>query len=70
MDRMIRESCEHVCEPSLRLDVVELASLNQCIGSGCTMASGVRAREGPVLLDRQIRPSSRKRVKATQRLRM
>ena len=48
MHRMIGDAGEDISEPSLRVDVVELTSLNQCISGSCTMPSGVRAREGPI----------------------
>jgi hypothetical protein len=46
---MIRQSGEHVHEPSLRIDIVEFGGLDQRVDGGGAMAAFVRACEGPVL---------------------
>jgi hypothetical protein len=80
--RVFRQRAEDIGEPGARIDVVQLAGFNQCINGNNALAAAVGAGEGPVvptnaaqarstaLLDRQIRPSLRKRVIATQRLRL
>src|SRR5262249_60893487 len=81
---VIRQAGEHVGEPSLRIDIVELGSGDQRVDRSGAPAAVVGAGEGPVLspesdgrssrsaalFDTQRRPSSRKRVKASQRLRL
>jgi hypothetical protein len=39
---MIGQSCEHVDKPSLRINIVKLAGLDQGIGGSSAMSSGVR----------------------------
>ena len=84
LGRMIWQLSEHVGEPGLRIDVVELRGCDECVDSSRSTATFVRAGEGPVaapsamarssrsaaLLDMHRRPSSRKRVSALQRLRL
>ena len=81
---MARQPGEDVGEPGARVDAVELCRLDQRVHGGGPVAAGVGSREGPVasadrdaaksalgrltLLETQTRPSSRKRVKAGQRL--
>ena len=38
------EPCEHMGEPGLRIDIVELEGLDQCIDGGGTLASLIGAR--------------------------
>ena len=80
---MIRQAGEYVGKPGLRIDVVELGGGNQRVDRSGAPAALIGASEGPVLspegngrswrsaalFDMQRRPSSRKRVKASQRLR-
>jgi hypothetical protein len=40
--RVIRQACQHVGEPSLWIDVVELACLDKGIDRCCSVAAGVR----------------------------
>ena len=81
---VIRQAGEHVGEPGLRVDIVELGGRDQRVDGSGAPAAFVGAGEGPVLspkatarssrsaalFDMQRRPSSRKRVKASQRLRL
>src|SRR5450755_2019726 len=46
--RVIRQACQHVGEPSLGIDVVELACLDKGIDRGCSVAPGIGTREGPI----------------------
>ena len=46
---MILQPCEDIGEPGLRIDIVELGSLDQRIDGGSAPAAFVRASEGPVL---------------------
>src|SRR5260370_15343107 len=46
---MILQTCEHVGEPGLRIDVVELCSLDQRVNGCSAPAAGVGAGEGPVV---------------------
>ena len=52
---MIRQAREHVGEPSLRVDVVELGGLDKRVDGGRSMAAFVGACEGPVLAPRRER---------------
>ena len=45
---MIGQSGEHVCEPSLRVDVVELGGLDESVDGGGAMAAFVRSCEVPI----------------------
>jgi len=77
--RMIGETRQDIGEPGLRIDIVELARLDQRIDSRGSLTAGVGAGEGPVstpdgyapqarsaaLFVMQMTPSSRKRVKAS-----
>lgn len=77
---MIGDPGQYVGKPCLRIDVGELRRLDQRIHDGRSVATAVRAAECPVaapdgdatnaalggILDRQMRPSSRKRVNAAQ----
>jgi hypothetical protein len=38
---MIGKPGEHVGKPGLRIDVVHLAGLDQCVDGGCTIAASV-----------------------------
>ena len=81
---MVGQAGQHVGKPSLRIERVEFGGRDQGVDRGGATAAFVGAGEGPVftahgngtepasaaLFDRQIRPSSRKRVKACQRVRM
>src|SRR6266853_2429312 len=83
-DLVIGDACEHVGEPSLRINIVELGRLNQCQHYRGALAAAIGAGEEPdfrpsaiplsvrsaALLLRQILPSSRKRVKGSMRLSM
>ena len=78
LGRMIRQAGQHVGEPSLWIDVVELGGGDQRVDGSGAPAAFVGAGEGPVwrptatarssrsaaLLDMHRRPSSRKRVSA------
>jgi hypothetical protein len=76
---------QQVCEPGLRIDVVEFGSADQGIDRGGALAATVGAGKQPsfapegnaahrarsaALLVRQMRPSSRNRVKVGQRFSM
>ena len=50
---MILQACEHVGEPGLRIDVVELGGLDQRVDGGGAPAAGVGAGEGPVVAGRR-----------------
>ena len=83
-DGMLGDAGEHVGEPGLRVDVVHLRRDDQAVHGGGALAAAIGAGEQPrlpskgntaqarsaALFDRQTRPSSRKRVKAGQRLSM
>ena len=45
---VIGQSCEHVGEPSLRVNIVELGSGDQRVDGSCPAAAFVGAGEGPV----------------------
>jgi hypothetical protein len=45
---VIRQACQHVGEPSLRINVIELACLDKGIDRGGSVAPGIGTREGPV----------------------
>ena len=45
---VIRQAGEHVGEPSLRIDVVELGGVDERVEGGGASAAFVRAGEGPV----------------------
>jgi hypothetical protein len=45
---VIGQACQHVGEPSLWIDVVELACLDEGIDRGCSVAPGIGTREGPI----------------------
>lgn len=47
--RVILQARQHVCEPGLRVDVVELRGLDQRVDGGGAPAAGVGAGEGPVV---------------------
>jgi hypothetical protein len=49
LGRMIRQPREHIDEPSLRVDVVELGGLDERVDGGGAMAAFVGACEGPIL---------------------
>ena len=80
---VIRQTSQDVGEPGLRIDVIELGGGDQRVDRSGAPAAFVGAGEGPVfrpratarssrsaaLFDMQRRPSSRKRVNASQRLR-
>jgi hypothetical protein len=82
--RMIRQAGQHVGEPGLRIDVVELGAGDEGVEGRCAPAAFLRISEGPVatpqcrgaklppaaLLDMHRRPSLRKRVSSVQRLRL
>jgi hypothetical protein len=81
---MIRQAGEQVGEPGLRVDVIELASGDQGVNGSAATAALVGAAECPVpppyrdrpqlsfgrVIGHAILPSSKKRVYASQRLRM
>jgi hypothetical protein len=46
--RIVGQSCEHVGEPGLRIDAVELGGLDQRVDGGGALAALVGAGEGPV----------------------
>ena len=46
---MILQAGQHVGEPGLRIDVVELGGLDQGVDGGGAPAAGVGAGEGPVV---------------------
>jgi hypothetical protein len=45
---MVWEACQHVGEPSLRIDVVEFACLDEGIDRGSSVAPCIGTREGPI----------------------
>jgi hypothetical protein len=45
---MVRQPCKHIGEPGARVDIIELATLNQRIDRCGPTAAGVGAGEGPV----------------------
>ena len=47
--RVIGDARQHVSEPSLRIDVVELRGLDQRVKDGGTLAAAIRAAEQPRL---------------------
>jgi hypothetical protein len=47
--RVIRQTSQHVRDPSLRVDVVELGGCDQRVDRGGAAATFVGAGEGPVL---------------------
>jgi hypothetical protein len=75
---------EHIGEPGLGIDVIEARRLDQRVHESGALAAAIGAREQPGLaaecdpaqgalrgvVVRQIRPSSRKRVKGAQRFSM
>ena len=63
---VVGDTVEHVSEPGLRVDAVELGGADQRIDQRRAFARSARSA---ALLVMQIRPSSRKRVNAGQRLR-
>jgi len=81
---VIRQSGKHVCEPSLRIDAVELGGLDQRVDCGGAMAAmsepakvqflrptaTQRTARSAALLDMHRRPSPRKRVSAVQRFKL
>ena len=81
---METDAAQDVGEPSLRVDAIELGGADQGVDRRRALAATIGTREQPrlpaegntaqralaALFDRQIRPSSRKRVKAGQRLSM
>jgi hypothetical protein len=81
---MIWQSGEHVGEPGTRIDVVELGGLDQRVDGCGAPAAVVRSCKSPIaaadgnttqrplggLLDTHNRPSSRKRVRLLQQLRL
>ncbi len=46
---MVGDACEHVGEPGLWVDVVELRGLDQCVDDGGALATAIRAAEQPRL---------------------
>ena len=80
----IGDAGEHVGEPGLRIDIVQLGGLDECVHESGAFRPALRSREQPGfaaegdaaqrplggLLVRQARPSSRKRVNAGQRVGM
>ena len=81
--RMVNDAAQHVGELGLRVDVVELGGADERADGGGALAAAVGIGEQPglaaamprsersaELLVRQMRSSSRKRVKVTQRLSM
>ena len=73
---MLGDAGEHVGQPSLGVDIVELGGDDEAVQEGGALAAAIGAGEQPrsarsaVLLVRQMRPSSRKRAKEAQRLSM
>ena len=79
---MIGDTGEHVGEPGLRVNVVELGGSDRGVNGGRPFAAAIRPANGQTrppsatprevrsaaLLLRQMRPSSIKRVKASQRV--
>ena len=79
---MVGDAAEHVGEPSLRIDKVELGGADQGVDRRGSFAATARTGKQPgfppegnlrsacsaALLVRQMRPSSGKRVKVGQRL--
>jgi hypothetical protein len=72
LGRVIGQASEHVGEPGLRVDIVELGGGDQRVDRSGAPAAFIGAGEArsAALFDMQTRPSSRKRVKASQRLRL
>jgi hypothetical protein len=84
LDVVIVDAREHVRKPSLRVDVVEPRSLDQRVLTAARSpprsepanshdlrpSAMPRSARSAALLVRQMRPSSRKRVKVSQRLSM
>lgn len=54
--RMVGQTAEHIGEPGLRIDAVELGGLDQRVEGGRAMAAGIRAGEGPVAAAYRDRP--------------
>src|SRR6202035_196769 len=46
---VIRQACQHVGEPGLRIDIVELASLDQRVDGGSAATAFIGTHEGPVV---------------------
>lgn len=46
--RMIGDCRDDVCEPRMRIDVVEFACLDECVDGGSALASAIRPTECPV----------------------
>ena len=53
---VIRQTGQHVGEPGLGIDVVELAGLDKGIDCSCPVTSGVGPREGPVFSSDSYHP--------------
>lgn len=73
-DGQTGDPLEDVGEPGQGIDVVELGGADQGAEDGRALAAAVgatpRSARSATLLERQMRPSWRKRVKAGQRLSM
>ena len=70
VDGVIVDPGEHVGEPCLRIDVIELGCLNERQHDRRAPAIGAGEQRSAALLVRQMRPSSRKHVKTAMRLSM
>jgi len=45
---MIRQPCENIGEPGLRVDIIHFAGFNERQNRGCPVSSCIRPYEGPI----------------------
>jgi hypothetical protein len=62
---VIVDAGEHITEPGLRIDVVELGSLDQGVDDGRAATTFIGTSEGPVLATHRNSPAQRRRWTCT-----